>query len=125
MTLGHRRFGLEHRGHRSGEPEPRARLATQVLASGAGERVVTGAAVVLRDAPPRCDPALVLESPERRVERTLFDDQHVARGPLDPARDAETVLLAAGQRLQDDETERALQEIAVLFRHGSMVGRLT
>ena len=62
----------------------------------------------------------LLEPVQRRVERPLFDAQHVRRQLLDALGDAETVLRLELQRLQHEQVQRALQQIPLVLGHDSL-----
>ena len=47
---------------------------------------------------------------QRRVERALFNGQELVRHPLDVLRNAPAVHRPAGERFQDQEVQRALQQ---------------
>ena len=85
---------------------------------GGGELVVLGAPVVLRGSPARGERPGVLEAVQGGEERPGPDVEGVARDLLDAARDAESVELTEGERLEDEQVERALQEVGLGGRHG-------
>ena len=65
--------------------------SAQPLLPGGRQRVVARAAVVLRRAPLRLDPAVQQQPLQRGVERALADLQHFLRQHLEPLRDAVAV----------------------------------
>ena len=81
-------------------------------------RVVAGAPVVVRHPPLGLHPAVQQQPLQRRVERALADQEHLVRGGAQMLGDAVAVRLAAHERLQDQQIERAGQEI------GRLVDRL-
>ena len=99
-----------HCGFLVGDPPPaRAR-----------ELVEPGAAVVVGDAPPRADPAALLQAEQRRVERALVELEQPFRDPIDSLREPESVLRPHRfERAEDHQVERALEDVGarVLFRH--------
>src|SRR5262249_6129124 len=85
--------------------------------AGRGEVVVLGAAAQLRDLPLGLDPAPVLETMEGRIERALVDLQDVLGNLLDALGDGPAVLGILLQRAEDQQIERAGQQIG-RSRHG-------
>jgi hypothetical protein len=65
----------------------------------------------------RGDEPLVLQPPERRIERALLDLQHVAADVLQPLGDPVPMLVLDDQRLEDQQAERALQHATSIARH--------
>src|SRR5262245_56404909 len=90
---------------------PILRFDRELTAAGRGEAVILGAAAQLRDFPLGLDPALVLEPMEGRIERALVDLQDVSRNLLDALGDGPAVLGVLLQRAQDQQIERAGQQI--------------
>src|SRR5262249_58704762 len=89
----------------------------ELLPAGAGDRVVAGAAVVLRCAPLRSDPSHLLELEQRRIERSLIQLELVAADLLDPPRDPVAVQRPeAIERLEDHQRQRAVEDIGSLAR---------
>src|SRR5439155_11625636 len=84
------------------------------------QSVESSAPVSLGHAPIGGDPALALQSLERRIERTLVDLQNVLRQLLDPLRDRPPVQLLGGDGAHDQQVERALNEIG-RPGHGDLV----
>ena len=76
-----------------------------------GQVVVLGAAAELRDLPLGLDPSLVLEAMQGGVERALVDLQHVLGDLLDALGDRPAVQGVLLQRAQDEQVERAGQQI--------------
>src|SRR5690606_35969118 len=68
-------------------------------------------------APPGRDPPPVLEAVKRRVEGALVDPQHVARELLDALGDAPPVHRLQRQGPQDQEVQRALEQVGPRLRH--------
>ena len=73
--------------------------------------VVLRAPAELRHRPFGLDPALVLEAVQGRVERALVDLQHVLGDLLDAFGDRPAVQGILLQRAQDEQVERAGQQI--------------
>src|SRR5689334_15072155 len=109
--------GGEHAPDRGGEALPALRLLGELLPAGARQAVEARPPVVLRAAPLRPDPALLLEPVQGRVERPLVDGQHVLRELLDPLRDAPAVHRAGRERLQDQDVQGPLQQIGPFRCH--------
>src|SRR5919205_36702 len=93
-------------GHRN--PPPVLGLGVELAPPGLGEPVVLGAAVVLRLAPGRLQPARLLHPVQGREEGAGLDDECPLRELFDAARDAQPVQRAEGQRLQHQEVQRSL-----------------
>jgi hypothetical protein len=77
------------------------------------------AAVVLGGAPERRDPSPVLEAMQGRIERSVFDLQHVVGALLDGVRDGMAVGGAEHEGLQDEKIQRSLQQLAFERRAAS------
>src|SRR5512143_2243954 len=60
---------------------------------------------------------------QRGVERALRDLKALAGDPLDPAQDCESMHGSPAQGLEDQQVERAAQEIEVLVRHIERSGK--
>src|SRR5262252_6540899 len=104
--------------HRRRQPLPRAQLAFELPAPFARERVEFGVAAEIRRLPLGFDPALMLEAMERGIERPLSDRERVVREELDSLRDAPPVERLPGNRLEDQQIQRALQQVGRL-RHST------
>src|SRR5207249_10685677 len=101
-----------------GEPRPALLLARELPASAGGERIESGFAVLLADAPCGPDPARLLHPVERRVERSLFDSQEIGGDALDVRRDGVAVhALLRGQGLEHEQHQRALNDVVSLCAH--------
>src|ERR687891_1703351 len=96
---------------------PFPRFDRELTAARRGKVVILGAAAQLRDLPLGLDPALVLETMEGRIERALVDLQDVSGNLLDPLGDGPAVQGILLQRAQDQQIERAGQQIG-RSRHG-------
>jgi hypothetical protein len=80
-------------------------------ATARGEFIELGLAVVLGDAPPRLDPAAVLEPKEGGIERALIQVEKTLRHLKDSLGQSKPVLGTQDvQRPQHHEIERALQD---------------
>ena len=75
------------------------------------EPVVLGATTELRHGPLRLDPVLMLQAMESRVEGALVDLQDVLRNLLDAFRDRPAVQGTGLQRPEDQQVERARQDV--------------
>src|SRR5437762_5888219 len=96
---------------RRGEPLPRCGFLLELFPSGFRQRVELRASLVFGDAPLRGDPTLVLETLERGIERSLLDQQHVVGELSNPPRDGPPVQRLEHERLEDEQIERALDEV--------------
>src|SRR5687768_9936397 len=92
---------------------PLLRLRAEGPAPGARELVVLRPPPVLGGAPLALDPPLLLEPLEGRVERALADVQRVARELLDPLRDGPPVHGLERQRLEDQQVQRAADDVGL------------
>jgi hypothetical protein len=61
-------------------------------------------------------PAL-LQAVERRIQRALLEEHLLLRRLGDPFRDRIAVARAPAQRLQDQKSQRAADEVRILFAH--------
>src|SRR5262249_40431311 len=102
---------LEHQTHDVRVARPTRELGREVFSAGGGDAIELRLAVSLRDAPLRVEPTLVFHAVERRIERTLCDLQLLARDLLDRAHDGESVHWTPGQCLEDQQVERAADEV--------------
>ena len=98
-------------------------FASELLATGAGEFVVAGFAIVVGGAPFGGDVAFLFELEEGRIESAVIDREEVAAGLLDAAGDAIAVDGAQGfESFQDHEGQSALPN--VFFRgHAAPMGK--
>src|SRR5262245_41457741 len=95
----------------AGECLPGLSLVSRPTPAFGGERVDLGPAAVLRGAPGRRDPALVLQPIEGRVERPLVDLEYFARQLMDPFAEGPAVGGAELQGPEDEEVEGALEQV--------------
>ena len=96
--------------HGVGEAPPFADFFRQLFASRCRQVVEARATIVVGDPPFAADPAGGLEPLECRVERSVVHEEGALRRVLDGERDAVAVVRAEGQRAQNQEVERPLQE---------------
>src|SRR5690242_14958040 len=100
------------------EARPAIFFDSQLSATLGGERVEARLAVLLGQAPFGFEPALLLHSVQSGVERALFDAQEIAGHPLHVRGDRVPVQpFARGQGLQDEQGQRALQDVVLRSRH--------
>src|SRR3954471_1925011 len=104
---------LQHARDGGGDPLPVRGFLRELLAPGPRQRVELRAPVVLGITPRRLDPALLLETVERGVERSLVHLQHVLGQLLQPLRDAPAVHVAGGKGAENQQVEGALQQVAL------------
>ena len=102
---------IQDQSHGAGEGLPFRLLGGQLLAPERREPIVPGALALVGELPGRRDPALRLQPVQRRIERAGLDLQQVFRGPLNVLGDGVAVGRSGEQRAQDQEVERALQEL--------------
>src|SRR5262245_5250471 len=101
---------LEDRLHRARIAAPVGRLLGEPPPSGAGERVVSRAAVVLRRAPFGLDQTLTIQPVQRLVERRVLDRQLSTRSLTDQGRDPVAVTGARSEGPQHQEVQRSLNQ---------------
>src|SRR5262249_53943174 len=89
---------------------PTPGFSRELLAARGGDRVKPRAAIVVRRPPRALDPAARLESLQRRIERSMIDEQRVARPLLDDPRDTLAVMGAQREDAQNQKIERSLHE---------------
>src|SRR4051794_1665420 len=105
------------------EPAPALRLLRQGAFAGARQRVELGFAVGFRPAPAALYPALLLHADERGIERALVERERMVRDLRETG--GERVGMKRphrGQGAQDDQIERALQQLDVLVSTGHASG---
>src|SRR6185503_14960913 len=113
-AIDERQLGLGGAGHeRNGgrQPLPALEFLGEVFLSGTRQRVVLRAPVGLGGVPLGLDVALCLELVQGRIERALLDEQHVAGKLTDALGDRPAVLRLEGDDLEDQQIERALDEV--------------
>src|ERR1700730_4076618 len=112
-------FGAsEQPGDHPGHALPALPFLSKLLAARARQRVILGLAVVVGQAPPRADPPALLETQERRIQRSLIELEQVEGYLLDALRYAVTMERAHGvERFQHDQVQRALQHFTARRCH--------
>src|SRR5262245_14613947 len=98
-------------GNGAGEAFPFGGLAVERALPGARERVELGAPPVLGDFPLGAQPALLLELVKCGIERAVADTQVIARYLAQPLADGPGVQRFERDNLEEQEVERALDEI--------------
>ena len=93
----------------------------ELLPAGLGQRVEAGAPVGLGRAPLGGDPALMLQAVQRRIERALLHAQQFVRDLLDALRDRPAVHRLERDRPQDQQVERALNQVGLVAHVASLV----
>src|SRR5262249_18417685 len=96
---------------RRAEGEPAPGLGLELLPAQRAEAVVAGPSSVLRRAPLREEEPLFLQAVGGRGEGPLIHLQGLAPGLLDALREPPAVLRAEAQGLEDEQVERALQQV--------------
>ena len=81
-----------------------------MLATEGGQRVKARAPIVVRSSPRARDPAALLQSLERRVERSVIDEERVPGSRLDRERDAVAMMRSKCEHTEDEEIQRSLEE---------------
>lgn len=107
-------FGkLQHVGDGLREARPTLLFGGELFAAGSREVIITGAAIILRNAPLGGDPALLFHTMKRRVERAFFDTKDVIRNPLNVKSNPVAVHGSARERLEDKKSKSPLQDVGV------------
>jgi len=111
---------LGERGLIESESVPGRGLGAELRATLGRQLVELGFAVVLAAAPLALDPAALLEAVQGGVERAFTYGENVICELLDPSGDGVSVRGSPRERLEDEEVERALQEVEIgRARHAS------
>ena len=97
--------------NRAGEPIPALELTCELLSAGSRQRVDLRFTAGVGGGPRGLQPALLLQPVQRRVQRALRDLQHVAADLANALRDAPAVHRLERERLEDEQIQRALNEI--------------
>src|SRR5207248_8279497 len=87
----------------------------ELFASRGGERIEARLAVVDRYAPLAGDPAALLETLQRGIERSVLDEELLVGGLLDGVRDALAVLRPPDEGAEDQQIQRALQQLELFL----------
>src|SRR5688500_8687524 len=103
--------GAQHGLEAGGEAAPALQLRAEGAAAGGGDLVVAGAPVVVGRPPRARDEAVLLQPLERRVEGALVHLEHAVGDLLDALADPPAVQRGEGERLEDEEVERAAEDI--------------
>src|SRR5689334_14106734 len=104
-------LGVEEAGDGGRAPAPIGCLELELLSSGAGELVELGSPRLLGLPPFGVDEALSLEALQRDEQRPGVHLEHAARDLFDAARDPEPVQRLQAEGLEDEQVERALDDI--------------
>src|SRR6185437_9865303 len=114
----------EHTPHAFGEARPAFLFGGELLAALRRDGVEARIAILFRHSPRGAHPASLLHAVQGRVERALFDTEQVGRRLLNARGDGVAVeRTARGERLEDEEVERTLQDVVLRARHVGGVGR--
>src|SRR4029078_12041924 len=105
-------------GHAVAQPRPALFLERELLSAGSGGRIEQRFAILLRRPPLRAQPAVLLHTMKRRIERPLFDPKQIARRLLNVRRDRIPVHPAVrAECLEHEQDECALEDVVFLFGH--------
>ncbi len=116
---------LQRIGHRQSDGLPLLGFHIQLSLSRLGKPVELRAAIVFRIAPERAQPARFLHAVKGRKQRTGLDQESSSRDLFNAPGNAQAVKFSWPQRLEDEQIERALQEICFLGLIGIYpIGRL-
>ena len=97
---------------------PARALERQLSAPGRRDTVVLRALIVVGELPLRVDPALPLETMQRWIEGTVIDVEHFIGAGAERNADTVAVLRSPLQGAQNQQVERALEQIRLLSRLG-------
>src|SRR5215471_14159940 len=101
----------QHAGDRRGQAIPVRALLVELRATETRERIEARVAAGVGRRPRRAKPAALLETMQRRVERSLLYLHDVAGHLLQPPRDGVAVDRTERDDFQDQHVERALQDV--------------
>src|SRR5262245_3912770 len=108
--------------HDRREPLPRLRALFKMFQTSWRERVIPRLPVVVGRTPRRLDQAPLLETNQGCIDRALVQKNLIPADLLDPPGDAVAVLRPhCGERLENHQVERALQEIQFIVHACSCV----
>src|SRR5580704_12787961 len=102
---------IQDQSHGAGERLPLRLFADQLFPPERREAIVAGALAFVGQLPGGRNPAPRLEPMDGRVQRTGLDLQQVFGGPLNVFCDGVPVTGSCQQRPEDQQVERALQEL--------------
>ena len=105
--------GLKNLEDGAGVFGPDGGLRAELFPALRGELVVLGFAIVLGKPPFGLEQSAFLHAVERGVERALLDLESLVGGLADPRRDGVAVARTPGEGLEDEEVERALEEVEI------------
>src|SRR5215216_8124775 len=118
-SLLQRPGGRERLGDGDDDALPALLLDFEPPPPGRGQPIELGPAVVLGFAPLRFQKTMFLEAVERRKQRAGLDLKGPLSDLLDAPGDAQTVIPAQGDRLQDQQIESPLQQLSPFLVHNS------
>src|SRR4051812_45225534 len=95
----------------SGQRVPLAGFGVELLPALRGQSIELGAPIVLGGALLERNPAALDQPVKRRIEGSLLDQEHVVRATLDRLRDRMAVRRSPPERAQNEQIQRALQEL--------------
>ena len=96
--------------NRRGDRIPPLSFPGELARAPARQSVVFRLPIVLCRSPIRLDEPVELHPVQRWIERSLLDAQDRIRDRLDAAGDRETVIRTGGERAQDQQGQRAVQQ---------------
>src|SRR5205823_9080798 len=108
---GRLRGGGEEAGDGLHVALPRRRLGLQLLPAGGGEPVEAGALPLVGEPPLAVHQPALLEAVQGDVQGAVGDLERAGRRVVDDAGDAVPVSRTPRERLEDEDVERALEEV--------------
>src|SRR5690348_3324352 len=108
---------FEHMSNGGRQFAPGVFLDLELVSSGLRQLVVLRMPAVFSHGPFGLDPAAPLQAMQRRVERALFDAQHVFGNLLNALRNGPAVLRLKRQRLEDQQIECSLWKVDTAVGH--------
>jgi hypothetical protein len=100
---------------------PGAHLFFELTPSRFRQFVIFGVAIVAGDTPASLDPPSALEAVQRRVKRSLLDDEHIVRHLSDAVADRPPVLRLERQSSQNQHVKRPLWQFNAAGHEASPV----
>jgi hypothetical protein len=117
LLVGRNRGETEDRAHDASHAIPLLSFSDETAATLRCKRVVTGTAVVLALTPLATKITIMFEAIERRIERTLLNDELFTRDLLDAEENSIAMKISKRDGLEDKEIECPLKEISGLGGH--------
>jgi hypothetical protein len=102
---------VQDQSHGARERSPFRLFTGELFPPEMRELVIPGALAFVGQLPRGCYPSLRFKPMETGIQRTGLDLEHLFRGPLNVFGDSVAVRGSRKQRAEDEEVERALQQL--------------